>query len=146
MKYLPKWRSYDKKTVRLLLEGGLLEVSTCFENAVAKVGKYKVISEDQADLSDGSDCKMASARTHNYGRQYGAPITSVSGKTGTLRIQVYERKQNKFYYFAIPRDAYKHISKTSNIDIPFDRDTGDPKRANHWWAWECESFKGMCIN
>jgi hypothetical protein len=149
--HLPKWHEYDKKTLESLLHDGMLEVSTCFENAVAHVGGHKVISENHADLSDGSDCKTSSARTHCYGTLYAAPVSNIATKTGTLRVQVYERILNKFYYFKVPRAAYEHRAPKSNLDIPFDRDTGEPKRKNRqgvnkMWIYEVDSFEEMCKN
>jgi hypothetical protein len=67
-----------------------------------------------------------------------------------LRVQVYERKQNQFFYFAIPRRAYKNIPKTSNIEIPFELD-GTPRRTPrrkvyvNWWRYEEDSWKDMAL-
>lgn len=149
---LPDSNSWCKKTVQSLLNSGFLQVSTVFEHAIAHVGGHKVISEDAADIDDGtpggSDAKLVSVRTYRYGKSYGAPVSNISGKTGTLRVQAYERKQDKFYYFCIPYDAYKHIPKTSNIEIPFDLE-GNPKRKmsrpviQNWWDYEVKSFDEM---
>jgi hypothetical protein len=149
--HLPNWHEYDKKTLESLLQDGLLEVSTCFENAVANAGGHEVISENHADLSDGSDCKTSSARIHSYGTGYSAPVSNIATKTGTLRIQVYERIQHEFYYFKIPHTAYEHRAPKSNIDIPFDIKTGEPKRVsrvgtNKMWIYEVDSFEEMCKN
>jgi hypothetical protein len=60
---------------------------------------------------------------------------------------VYERKQDKFYYFLIPYSAYSHIPKTSNIEIPFNLD-GSPKRENkcqvNWWEFSKTIFLEIC--
>jgi len=60
---------------------------------------------------------------------------------------VYERKQDKFYYFLIPYSAYSHIPKTSNIEIPFNLD-GSPKKINkcniNWWDYSKETFSEIC--
>ena len=151
MEYLPNWNAYDPETLASLLHDGMLEVSTCFENAVANVGGYKVISENHADLSDGSDCKLASARTHCYGTIYAAPVSNIATKTGTLRVQVYERILDNFHYFKVPRAAYEHRAPKSNLDIPFDLETAEPKRksrkgVNKMWLYEVDSFEEMCKN
>ena len=96
--YLPKYKKYDKKTLNQLLDDGLLEVSTCFEHALAGVIGTTVISENEKDLASGEDAKLASVRISNKGRSYGAQVKKVSGKTGDLLVQVYERKQDNFYY------------------------------------------------
>lgn len=150
---MPDAATWCKDTLESLLNQGFIQVSTVFEHAIAHVGGHKVISLDAADIDDGtpggSDAKLATVRTSSYGKRYGAPVTSVSGKTGTLRVQVYERKQDKFYYFLIPNEAYKHIPKTSNIEIPFELD-GTPRRQprgryiQNWWDYEVDTFEEMC--
>lgn len=145
--YIPDVEQMCKKTLTLLLEKGMIQVSTAFEHALANVnGEIDVISEDEADLSDGSDAKMVTVRTSSYGSAYSAPVTNIKGKTGWLRVEVYERKQDKFYYFKIPYSAYQHIPKSSNIEIPFDMD-GTPKRFNrcqiNWWNYNVDTWHDM---
>jgi hypothetical protein len=118
---------------------GIIQVSTAVEHAVAQQTNTRVISEDARDLSDGSDVKTCTARTHNRGRSYGAPVTNIGGKTGSLRVQAYERMQDRFYLFLIPREAYRHIPPSSNIEIPFESD-GTPRRRNRWWQHEVLSW------
>jgi hypothetical protein len=140
---IPNFKDMDIKTVELLLNLGGLQVSTLWEQALATIIGCTVVSLDANDLSDGGDGKLSSVRTYNYQRSYGAPVTNISGKTGTLYVQVYERKQHKFYYFAIPYYAYCHITKSSNIDIPFSLD-GTPRRRNscntNWWDYEVKDL------
>ena len=144
--YIPDADWWDTPTVESLLKRGLIQVSTAFEEAIATVSGHTVVSENTHDVSDGSDTKLSSVRTSGYGKSYSAPVTNIYGKTGILRVQVYERKQNKFYYFAIPRESYSHIPRTSNIEIPFELN-GTPKRDNrctvNWWLFEELSFKAM---
>lgn len=147
--HFPEWEKLDQQTVNILLKYGVIQVSTFFEHTVAHKGGYTVVSEDTHDFDDHGDGKLCCVRTSSYGTRYSAPVTNVSGKIGTLRVQVYERKQNKFYYFAIPRQAYKHIEKSSNIEIPFELD-GTPKRfpmrsvKQNWWIFEVPTFEAMC--
>jgi hypothetical protein len=106
-KYIPGHKNLCQKTVDTLLSQGVLQVSTAFEHALAHVGKHRLVSESRGDLyrnGSYSDAKLSSVRTSGYGKSYTAPVTNIFNKTGTLRVQVYERKQNKFFYFAIPRD------------------------------------------
>ena len=141
--YVPGYNKMDLVTLESLLNLGGLQISTLWEQALANILGCKVVSEDAFDLSNGGDGKISSVRTYGYGKSYGSPITNVSGKTGTLYAQVYERKQHKFYYFAIPYDAYCHISKSSNIEIPFGFD-GVPRRRNscnvNWWNFEVKDL------
>ena len=134
-----------KETVQMLLDIGLLQVSTAFENALANCGGHTVVSEDQADISDGSEAKLSSVRTNSFGKNYSANVSNTKNKTGMLRVQVYERKLKRFYYFLIPNSAYCQVSRTSNIEIPFLLD-GTPKRyyspsrLPNWWKFEVSSF------
>jgi hypothetical protein len=141
--YVPNFKDMDIKTVELLLKMGGLQISTLWEQALSTIIGCTVVSLDANDLSDGGDGKIISVRTSGYGRSYSAPVTNTSGKTGTLYVQAYERKQHNFYYFAIPFDAYSHIAKSSNIEIPFDLD-GTPRRRNscnvNWWRFELKNL------
>lgn len=145
-KYIPDADWWDYHTVEAMLKRGLVQVSTAFEEAIATAGGFTVVSMDTHDISDGSDGKLSSVRTSSRGTNYSAPVTNIYGKTGTLRVQLYERKQDKFYYFSIPRSAYSHIPSTSNIEIPFELD-GTPRRVNrcriNWWDYEMATFKEM---
>ena len=130
-------------TVDWLLNKGYLQVSTLFEHALAGTSGHTVVSTDKADIDDGSDAKLVTVRTANSGKTYSAPVSGIFNKRGSLRVQVFERKQNKFYYFVIPRRAYSHVPKSSNIEIPFNLD-GDPRRKNNgtknWWNYEVKSW------
>lgn len=149
VKHIPGSNEWDEDTLNDFLSLGLLQVSTAFEQAVAACGGNTVISEDHADISNGIDCKMVTARTHRTGQSYDAPVCEIYGKTGGLAVQVYERKQNRFFYFAIPRAAYEHIPKSSNIEIPFELN-GNPRRNPkgrvkvNWWIYEVKTFEKMC--
>ncbi len=149
--HIPKFSELDTDTVQYLLELGILQISTAFEQALAYKGNHRVVSLDKGDLYRNgkySDAKLSTVRTSSRGRSYSAAIGSIFNKTGTLRVQVYERKQNKFYYFAIPRRAYIEIPRTSNIDIPFELD-GTPRRIPlrkvyvNWWKYEVSSWEEM---
>jgi len=141
---IPELMECDNRSLEMLLEKGLLQVSTCFEHALANVKNLTVIGADSHDLSDGADAKISSVRTHSSGACYGAPIRGLKNKTGNLYVQVYERKQNRFYYFDIPYHAYKDIPSSSNIEIPFDL-MGNPKPPTraakyNWWKYRVDSF------
>ena len=148
---VPGMKACCRDTVKHLLELGVLQVSTAFEHALAQTGGHRVVSEDRGDLyrlGKYSDAKLSTVRTYSYGRGYSAPVTSIYNKTGTLRVQVYERKQDRFYYFAIPRRAYIDVPKSSNIEIPFELD-GTPRRTPkrearvNWWRYEVSSWQEM---
>lgn len=145
--YIKGAECWNQNTVKDLLRKGMVQVSTAFEYAVADTVGCEVISTDEADLSNGGDCKLSTVRTSSYGRNYSAPVKSIYNKTGTLYVQVFERIQHRFYYFAIPWEAYQDVPKSSNIEIPFDQD-GTPRRNNNsqtnWWDYEYPGFVEMC--
>lgn len=135
-------------TLDYLTNAGVTQISTLFERAISDHSGIKIISEDGRDFVDWSDAKLSSVRTMSYGTCYSAPVTNVYTKKGTLRVQVYERKQNKYYYYKIPNWAYAPIPKSSNIEIPFELD-GTPRRIRkgmtyaNMWDFEVTDFKDM---
>lgn len=141
---IPKFQDLCDATIDHLMNLGIIQISTAFEHAVAQTGSLKVVSTVGSDFCDSSDAKLSSVRTCSRGRTYSAPIKCVHNKVGILRVQVYERKQDNFYYFKIPYDAYSHISRTSNIEIGFHLD-GTPRKTNKWWQYEVESFEEMSL-
>jgi hypothetical protein len=146
--HLPGFKDQDIDTIEWMLKAlGIVEVSTAFEQVLAKLGEHKLVSMDKGDLYKNgkySDAKLSTVRTSSKGMAYSAPVTNIFNKTGALRVQVFERKQNKFYYFAIPRHAYMHIPKTSNIEIPFELD-GTPRTNNNctvnWWKYKVDTIQ-----
>jgi hypothetical protein len=149
--HVPGMEKCCQETVEKLLELGVIEVSTAFEQALGKLGDHEVVSQNCGDLyRDGkySDAKLSSVRTSGYGKKYSAQVSAIHGKTGTLRVQVYERKKNQFYYFAFPRNTYIDIPKSSNIEIPFELD-GTPRRKPlrkvyvNWWKYEVDTLNLM---
>jgi hypothetical protein len=136
---LPNSDLWNWETVDILLNMGIIQVSTAIEHAVAYAGGTTVVSEDKYDLANGDEVKAASARLRGYGKSYDAYISNTKGKNGNLRVQIYERITNKFYYFVIPHSQY---SRVTYLEIPFHLN-GNPKYSNHWWEWEVESFEKM---
>lgn len=126
-----------------------MQVSTAFEQALARANGTEVVSTDSHDLSDGSDAKLVTVRTSSGGKTYSAPVHGFKNKTGPLRVQCYERLTNKFYYFVIPYWSYCDMSGKSTIEIPFELD-GTPRRVckgkkkwANWWDFEVKSFKKL---
>jgi hypothetical protein len=146
--HLPGFKNQDRGTIKwMLMEMGIVEVSTAFERVLAELGGHTLVSKDNGDLYKNgkySDAKLSTVRTSSRGMAYSAPVTNIFNKTGALRVQVFERKQYKFYYFAIPRHAYMHIPKTSNIEIPFELD-GTPRTNNNctvnWWKYKVDTLQ-----
>lgn len=149
--YLNSYENMCQYTLRNLLQNGLIEVSTSFEQALSSVSGFKVIGADACDLADGSDAKLSTVRLHSKGKSYTAPVANIKSKSGSLRIQVYERHRGKFYYFVIPYWAHCMVGNKSNIEIPFDL-TGKPKRnyntrgkLPNWWNFEVNNFRTLAL-
>ena len=116
--FLPNSEAWCWETVESLLNMGLLQVSTAVEHAVAHAGGTTVVSEDKHDLANGDEVKAASVRLRGYGKSYDAYISNTKGKNGNLRVQVYERITDKFYYFVIPHSKYSKVTYTRILDTP----------------------------
>jgi len=138
--HIPGYTPSYNRCIEWMLDLGIIQVSTAVEHAVAQQTGTRVISEDARDLSDGSDVKACTVRVSGYGLKYSAPVCNIAGKTGSLRVQVYERLQDRFYLFLIPRKAYRHIPSSSNIEIPFEQD-GTPRRSNRWWQYAVDHWE-----
>lgn len=147
-KAYPKSSPYFRKVMQHLLRDGVIHIETLFEKAVSKVGKLDRNSVHGEDFIDGTDAKKSTVRWSSKRTSYTAPIHRVHTKNGALRVMVYERQQDKFYYFIIPHHAFQHVPANSNIEIPFELD-GTPRRVpkrtviQNWWEYEVKSFKKM---
>ena len=127
-----------------LLADDILQLGQLHEKAISVQCRMLRESADGRDFENGDDAKLVAVRTSHYGASYSAPVTNIHVNRGKLLVSVYERKQNNWFFFKIPFSAYKHIPKTSNIEIPFDMD-GTPRRENrsavNWWKFEVKSMK-----
>lgn len=136
------------EVAKTMLADGVIQVETLLELAISKVGNIERRSVEGMDFVDGSDAKKASVRMSSYDTAYSAPVRKVHSKRGLLRVMIYERKHDAFYYFVFPRESYQHIKASSNIDIPFQTD-GTPRRIprtrvnTNWWTYEVDSFEEM---
>ena len=134
--HIPEYETLCIVTMNKLLDMGLVQVSTAFEHALANVGGFEVVSIDGCDGSDGSDAKLCSVRFRANQTAYSACVSGTKNKIGKLRVQVYERMTNKFYFFVIPNEAYCNITY---VEIPFKLD-GSPNRNSKWWKHEVNTF------
>ena len=147
-------RAYPHETSRGLAAmrqkvlDGVISLDGLMEHAVATTSGMTRIDATGYDLCDGSDCKLASVRLHNYGNSYGAPVRDIHQKQGGLRVAVYERIHNKMYLFLIPHKEYSHIPRTSNIEIPFEL-SGHPRTYNNctvnWWNYLVADWEVFCL-
>ena len=136
---------------KLAFEYGILPQDRLLEVAISVKKNLARYNTEGQDFIDGSDAKTSSVRWSSNRKTYSAPITNVHKKIGLLRCVIYERMLDKFYYFLIPHDAYKHITSTSNIDIPFDTTTYLPRRdvkykIINWWNFEVKSFEDILLD
>lgn len=121
------------------LLSGEIQIETMLENAIERVGGPEKKSAFGMDFVDGSDAKKSCVRTRAHGKNYDGSVTGVANKVGSLRVMMYERKQNRFYFFVIPNEAYCGMKY---VEIPFTLD-GEPKRKNRFWNYEVQSFEEM---
>jgi hypothetical protein len=134
------------KFIKKLVKDDVLQFGQLFEKAIEVQCNLIRESTYGQDFKNGDDAKCIVVRTYNYNKSYAAPVTNIHSKQGWLLVSVYERKQNNWYFFRIPHEAYKNIPKTSNIDIPFELD-GTPRKhpkkfgVYNWWQHEVKSFK-----
>lgn len=138
----------SREAMRQKVSDGVISLDGLMEHAVATRSGMTRIDATGYDLCDGSDCKLASVRTHNYGNSYGAPIRDIHQKQGGLRVAVYERILDKMYLFLIPPGEYSHIPRSSNIEIPFEL-SGHPRMYNNctvnWWKFLVAEWDEFCL-
>jgi hypothetical protein len=145
----------DIKVIRQLIKNGTsrwLNAGTVTEDAIIYMSKNKLKGEsvNGKDFTDLSDAKTATVVEYVNKRKNLIRSAKIDckGKLGDIRLWVYEPKSKQFYYFYVPRNAYKKI-----ITIPFNLD-GTPKniflykdeyqeKYNEFWQWEVESFAEM---
>ena len=112
-----------------------LKYEDLFEIAIAATNKrIKITCAHGEDWSAGADGKVSVVRHHSSGKSYTAGIPGCGNKKYVLAL-VYERIQDRFYYFAFP-------SWMREYSIPFHLD-GEPKRANYMWDYEVKSWSQL---
>jgi hypothetical protein len=126
-----RWPNKTKRQIaayRELVEHGDLQIETMLENALVQAsgGAYIRTATVSEDFSDGGDGKKAVSlfRNNDIARDHWMntfAISNVKNKTGLLRACCYSKQQKKFYFFAIPHNAYYGMKK---IDIMLDNSTG----------------------
>jgi hypothetical protein len=129
--------------VKLFVKDEVMSLPHLWEKAASVQMNWVRDSRVHQDFQNGADCKLVSVRTCGYKKKYSAPVTGLHKKTGPLVIACYERKQQKWFFFKVPYDAYRVVKKSSNIEIPFELD-GNPRRIPigkktlpNWWEFEC---------
>ena len=105
-KFLPAFTDRCDKTIDHLLKLGIIQVSTAFEQAIATVADCTIVNENRYDLSDGSECKMATTQYHRG--QVDAQIRGITGKDGTLCVHIYEQF-SKILSCALIGGMYAHF-------------------------------------
>ena len=112
-----------------------LENENLLEIAIATVNKsISIVAGNGMDFSNRTDAKLSIVRHHSGGTSYAAGIKCKYKEF--ILAYVYEPIQKKSYYFAFPKNYNEHT-------IPFDRNTGAPKRNNYMWNHECTTFEIM---
>ena len=125
------WPNLTKSQIKLLrdqVEGGIIQIETLLENALANasLGGYIRCAEFRRDFTDNSDAKksISQYRNNNIAKNQWTNsfmVTGLKNKIGLLRVLCYSKEQDKFYFFAIPPSAYEG---KQHIEISADRSTG----------------------
>jgi hypothetical protein len=138
----PKWRN-DPALLMAVKKGWIFPGKIVEDQLIEKSDgllKANTNHKRSEDFNDYSDAKFVSVTEWKYQYRVSLDWIGFKNKKGALRVVVYERMQNRLYYFYIPRRAYRDMRV---IKIPFDLKTGDPKDTNKWWAYEVDSFKEL---
>jgi len=85
--------------------------------------------------------KHATTRLHTCGTQWSASISSIEDKVNGMKVEVYETKTTKVYYFVFPYFSYEHCS--DSIEIPFDKCGVPMRQKSKWWQFEVKNRKAM---
>ena len=134
----PKWRN-DPATLHWVEKGMIFPGMLVETGLIEKSGGLLEANSDPhrtEDFDDYSDAKFLSV-ANNCTKM---PSNAVKNKRGALRIVVFEPKKEKVYFFYVPRRKWKDYACGPNF--PFHSD-GRPKRSNHWWGFEIDSFKEL---
>ena len=147
-----KYSRWSKDTVisyyqyKELLNAGEIQIETFIENVIAdnSGGTFVKESGDGRDFSDNSDAKKSIVQFHR--ERYDAAVTGIKGKLGILRVVVYDKHNDNFHYFKIPKFAYGNIGM---IEISFNvKDQGIskciPNRSTKWWKYEVMTLEELC--
>ena len=153
--YLPMSKT-DIAYLKKFVVTGLIQRDRIVELAIATTGGLNIVSKDGQDFCDGSDAKSVVSTARNNDLKRGTwlntfAVRNVKSKTGALRIIAYNKLQDCFHYFYIPREQFEKIKGVLEICIEqrsgcFDdpRFTGTPNTNRKWWEYECASFVEMC--
>lgn len=107
-KYIREFNKYLPVDLRVrtddaFLESGIIQRDRLMEIACAAVskGKYKVISEEGRDFTDGSDMKTVTINQRKSQKNANVIITSIKNKTGPLRVVALDPVTGEFHYIII---------------------------------------------
>lgn len=134
-----------------------LNYEDLLELAIAAVNKdLNIMLGEGKDFCDLSDSKFSISQARNNNKSRGQwtnsiRVTGVSYKEGPLRVCAFNTLANKFHFFFIPFEAYRHVSiveiviesATAYNYVP--EFTGTPNRSRAWWEFEVETFEDMCL-
>lgn len=154
----PNQTRTQRRQYRLLVDQGYLHIETMLENALANAsnGQYTRIAEAYRDFTDGSDAKKAVSQYRNNirAREGRDPcwtnsirITGLDRKRGLIRAMTWSKYAERFFFWAIPYEAY---AGRSSIEINLDSYRyapgpilGIPQGNLTFGACEVESFERL---
>jgi hypothetical protein len=149
-----RWPTANKTQIKLyreLVADGDLHIETMLENAlaVASNGQYRRIAEAYRDYDDDSDAKKSTSnfRNNDIAKDCwtnSCAITGLLNKKGLIRALCYSVYQDKFYFFAIPYNAYqgmKRVDVLMDNSIGYQEPHGIPK--GKWTKCQVDSFERL---
>lgn len=155
----PKARPHLRKAA----ERGILQRETFMEQVLADVGGLERSSIHGMDFTDKSDAKTVVSVVKNTSPNkpiakwmHSMPVCRVHCKEGDLLIIGYNKLLDKFHFFRIPYETYRHCGRTveiviEDIRVPQGEDhgfTGEPELKQNgdlrkWWEYEVPTIHDL---
>jgi len=146
----------ELEVLKKLSKIGLIQRERLVEIAISNLSGIAMDSTHGRDHADGSDTKTVVSQMRNNNHSRGSwmnsfTIRNVKTKTGALRVVAYNKLQEKFHYFFIPKVAYGDTVDQIEIVIENVRGymnqpnfTGTPSTHRKWWDYEVNTFEELC--
>jgi len=130
------------EAIELMWEKNLLQTGEIAERGLVKKSKGLLTQNSRnkksSDFNDGSELKYATVQydSPNCAR---AQINGLNGKTGLLRVMIFEPVTKKNYFFRVPYEIYSTVTSPKvYFDLVGNPRTPTRKGANFdMWQYVC---------
>lgn len=104
--YHPSFQQKSLSQLKLVCSlSDVLDIPRLVEEVMAHHGQLQREDVEGRDFSDGSECKMISLRqVSNSPNSFMATVRNVYGKTGSVRLVIYNIVSNDLDYFFLPKE------------------------------------------